>query len=237
LCSSHKFGIIRIQEHTGTKKRSELKKGSVETNIRDRSKDQKSKTKERSIMSTLAQPISLDELSLDSRDGIAELKLMSRKSDARISLASMTDRFESVDDTLFDMNKFKEECWVYIKEAVEAGGISELATRVQEDETEESGGDDGGHILVAVRTRPINERELRLQSRGCVEHLHDRKNIIVRKFNSWGDNDPYDMSFAFDQAFNESSTQAQVFKFMGWKALRNVFSGYNVSIFAYGQTG
>jgi hypothetical protein len=59
-----------------------------------------------------------------------------------------------------------------------------------------------------VRTRPTNDRERRLGTRGCIEHLDDGKNIIVRKYN-WND-EPYDMNFAFDYAFNEESTQDQV---------------------------
>ena len=56
---------------------------------------------------------------------------------------------------------------------------------------------------------------------------------IVRKYN-WKD-EPYDMPFAFDQAFPETSSQDQVFSALGWKALKYAFSGYNASIFAYGQ--
>ena len=49
--------------------------------------------------------------------------------------------------------------------------------------------------------------------------------------------EPYDLTFAFDYAFGLETHQDQVFKSMGWKALKHAFSGFNTSIFAYGQTG
>lgn len=99
-----------------------------------------------------------------------------------------------------DIETFKEECWRTIRAAHMSGGLSEMANELS--------AEDENRIIVGVRTRPINDRETRLGTRGCIEHLSDKKNIIVRKYN-WKD-EPYDMSFAFDFAFSEESTQDEV---------------------------
>jgi hypothetical protein len=101
-----------------------------------------------------------------------------------------------------DIATFKEDCWRMISTAHMGGGLSELSGDLQDGE------DDSNRIIVGVRTRPINERERRLGTRGCIEHLSDRRNLIVRKYN-WKD-EPYDMTFAFDHAFGEESTQDEV---------------------------
>jgi len=112
-------------------------------------------------------------------------------------------------DDDFDIEDFREECWRRISTACMGGGVQELASDLDDDED----ADDANRIIVAVRTRPINDREIRLGTRGCIEHLSDDRNIIVRKYN-WKD-EPYDMTFAFDHCFSEDSVQDQV----GWRGV------------------
>ena len=109
------------------------------------------------------------------------------------------------DEDDFDIEEFREDCWRRISTAAMGGGIHELAQDLDEDELE---GEDANRIIVAVRTRPINDREIRLGTRGCVENLADGRNLIIRKFN-WND-EPYDMTFAYDHSFSEDSTQDEV---------------------------
>ena len=50
-----------------------------------------------------------------------------------------------------------------------------------------------------------------------------------------GKNDPY--TFTFDNVFGQHSRQIEVFEAAGIPTVDNVLSGYNSTIFAYGQTG
>jgi hypothetical protein len=110
------------------------------------------------------------------------------------------------DDDEVDIEQFREDCWRRISTAYsQGGGITELAEDLEGDDEGEG---DKNTIKVSVRTRPVNDREIRLGTRGCIEHLADGRNIIVRKFN-WKE-EPYDMTFAFDFAFDDASTQDQV---------------------------
>lgn len=112
------------------------------------------------------------------------------------------------DDEEVDIEQFREGCWRRISTAYsQGGGIAELAEDLEGDDEGEG---DKNTIKVSVRTRPVNDREIRLGTRGCIEHLADGRNIIVRKFN-WKE-EPYDMTFAFDFAFDDASTQDQVTK-------------------------
>ena len=76
-----------------------------------------------------------------------------------------------------DIETFKEDCWRMISNAQEGDGVRGLADMLDEGDGEE----DANRIRVAVRTRPMNEREVRLGTLLCVEHLEDGKNLIVRK--------------------------------------------------------
>lgn len=151
---------------------------------------------------------SIDDLgSAESEDD--EFRPMQFRTDSVVSASSILGEIplsmlkyaSSGDDG--DIESFKEDCWRMISTAYMGGGIAELANDLSD-----ASGEDENRIMVGVRTRPINDREMRLGTRGCVEHLSDNRNIIIRKYN-WKD-EPYDMTFAFDYAFGEDSTQEQV---------------------------
>uniref|UniRef100_A0A8C9AY73 Kinesin family member 13A n=1 Tax=Prolemur simus TaxID=1328070 RepID=A0A8C9AY73_PROSS len=82
-------------------------------------------------------------------------------------------------------------------------------------------------VKVAVRVRPMNRRELELNTK-CVVEMEGNQTV-----------------FAFDYCFwsmDESNTakyagQEVVFKCLGEGILEKAFQGYNACIFAYGQTG
>uniref|UniRef100_A0A3Q3JIR6 Kinesin motor domain-containing protein n=1 Tax=Monopterus albus TaxID=43700 RepID=A0A3Q3JIR6_MONAL len=90
-------------------------------------------------------------------------------------------------------------------------------------------------VKVAVRVRPMNRREIELNTK-CVLDMEDNQTVL---------HPPPSNVFAFDHCFwsmDESNTlkyagQEVVFKCLGEGILENAFQGYNACIFAYGQTG
>ncbi|KAM4687962.1 kinesin-like protein KIF13A [Discoglossus pictus] len=101
-------------------------------------------------------------------------------------------------------------------------------------------------VIVAVRVRPMNRREMDLNTKCVVEMEGNQTVLQPPPTNSkQGDNRKPPKVFAFDYCFwsmDESNTskyagQESVFKCLGEGILDNAFQGYNACIFAYGQTG
>ncbi|KRF79296.1 uncharacterized protein Dvir_GJ21351, isoform B [Drosophila virilis] len=97
-------------------------------------------------------------------------------------------------------------------------------------------------VKVAVRVRPFNSREIARESK-CIIEMSGATTAItnpkvppntsesIKRFNfdySYWSHDPRDSDF---------STQSMVYKDIGEEMLQHSFDGYNVCIFAYGQTG
>ncbi|XP_018789007.1 PREDICTED: kinesin-like protein unc-104 isoform X7 [Bactrocera latifrons] len=97
-------------------------------------------------------------------------------------------------------------------------------------------------VKVAVRVRPFNSREIGRESK-CIIQMSGATTAItnpkvplnsseaIKSFNfdySYWSHDPRDAEF---------STQEMVYKDIGEEMLQHSFDGYNVCIFAYGQTG
>ncbi|XP_032306997.1 kinesin-like protein unc-104 isoform X11 [Drosophila ananassae] len=97
-------------------------------------------------------------------------------------------------------------------------------------------------VKVAVRVRPFNSREIARESK-CIIEMSGATTAItnpkvppntsesVKRFNfdySYWSHDHHDADF---------STQSMVYKDIGEEMLQHSFDGYNVCIFAYGQTG
>ncbi|XP_016988776.1 kinesin-like protein unc-104 isoform X3 [Drosophila rhopaloa] len=97
-------------------------------------------------------------------------------------------------------------------------------------------------VKVAVRVRPFNSREIGRESKCIIEMAGATTAITnpkvppntsdsVKRFNfdySYWSHDHHDADF---------STQSMVYKDIGEEMLQHSFDGYNVCIFAYGQTG
>ncbi|XP_070069521.1 kinesin-like protein unc-104 isoform X3 [Drosophila takahashii] len=97
-------------------------------------------------------------------------------------------------------------------------------------------------VKVAVRVRPFNSREIARESKCIIEMAGATTAITnpkvppntsdsVKRFNfdySYWSHDHHDADF---------STQEMVYKDIGEEMLQHSFDGYNVCIFAYGQTG
>ncbi|XP_055083541.1 kinesin-like protein KIF13A isoform X2 [Periophthalmus magnuspinnatus] len=100
-------------------------------------------------------------------------------------------------------------------------------------------------VKVAVRVRPMNRREIELNTK-CVVDMEDNQTVLhPPTSNGKGENRKQPKVFAFDHCFwsmDESNVpkyagQEVVFKCLGEGILENAFQGYNACIFAYGQTG
>ncbi|XP_053323015.1 kinesin-like protein KIF13A isoform X1 [Spea bombifrons] len=101
-------------------------------------------------------------------------------------------------------------------------------------------------VKVAVRVRPVNRREIDLNTKCIVEMDGNQTILQPPPANAkQGENRKPPKVFAFDYCFwsmDESNTskyagQETVFKCLGEGILDNAFQGYNACIFAYGQTG
>ncbi|XP_026882422.2 kinesin-like protein KIF1A isoform X4 [Electrophorus electricus] len=97
----------------------------------------------------------------------------------------------------------------------------------------------GASVKVAVRVRPFNSRELGKESKCIIQMSGNTTTIINPKqpkenksfnfdYSYWSHTSPEDVNYA---------CQKQVYKDIGEEMLLHAFEGYNVCIFAYGQTG
>ena len=87
-------------------------------------------------------------------------------------------------------------------------------------------------VMVAVRCRPFNQREIN----------QEEEKIVVIKENGYAALKPPDDSmplreFNFDYTYDDDSVQPTVYQNLGAPLLDKAFGGWNGTIFAYGQTG
>ncbi|XP_043279198.1 kinesin-like protein unc-104 isoform X4 [Venturia canescens] len=97
-------------------------------------------------------------------------------------------------------------------------------------------------VKVAVRVRPFNNREICREAQCIIEMTGNTTSIVnpkappgtkdaIKSFN-------YDYSYhSMDPNDSNYSSQIMVYKDIGEEMLQHAFEGYNVCIFAYGQTG
>ncbi|CAD6243285.1 GSCOCG00013021001-RA-CDS [Cotesia congregata] len=97
-------------------------------------------------------------------------------------------------------------------------------------------------VKVAVRVRPFNNREILREAQCIIEMAGNTTSIVnpkappntkeaIKSFN-------YDYSYhSMDPNDDNYSSQIMVYKDIGEEMLLHAFEGYNVCIFAYGQTG
>ncbi|KAM4628695.1 kinesin-like protein KIF1A [Polymixia lowei] len=97
----------------------------------------------------------------------------------------------------------------------------------------------GASVKVAVRVRPFNSREIGKESKCIIQMSGNTTTILNPKqpkenksfnfdYSYWSHTSPEDINYA---------SQVQVYKDIGEEMLLHAFEGYNVCIFAYGQTG
>lgn len=98
------------------------------------------------------------------------------------------------------------------------------------------------HIKVFVRCRPRNEREINENSSVVVstaaEGLHRGKEICIQSGTGLSTSMPTQAkAYAFDRVFGPESDQQMIFDMGVSNSLKEMFEGYNCTVFAYGQTG
>ncbi|XP_063699517.1 kinesin-like protein Klp61F [Culicoides brevitarsis] len=88
------------------------------------------------------------------------------------------------------------------------------------------------NIQVYVRLRPMNSRERGIRSQEVVE-VPNHKEVIARVLLDA----KTQKKFSFDRAFGPDSKQHEVYATVVAPLIDEVLSGYNCTVFAYGQTG
>lgn len=96
-------------------------------------------------------------------------------------------------------------------------------------------------VKVAVRVRPFNARERARQAK-CIIRMdqHEQTTFIRNPADDTIKHYKYDYSYwSCDENVNNQkfASQQQVYQDLGIEMLEHAFEGYNVCIFAYGQTG
>ena len=86
---------------------------------------------------------------------------------------------------------------------------------------------DEENITCYVRCRPLNQRELELGA-NCIDISKDKRSITLKN---------YDNSYTYDKIFPAETDQKTIFNEIGLPLVKKFLSGYNSTIFAYGQTG
>ena len=91
---------------------------------------------------------------------------------------------------------------------------------------------DATAVRTAVRIRPLCEKEIKEGSRTAAHAISESATI---ELGASGSGDPRRM--VFDQVYGDSSTSSAVYEGSVAPLLLRALEGYNVTIFAYGQTG
>ena len=91
-------------------------------------------------------------------------------------------------------------------------------------------GDQRDNVKVAIRIRPLNEKERQECGKSgiCIQEPNKTLSIDIKSEKK---------SFTFDYIASEEVTQQEVFERIGKPITSSCLSGYNGTIFAYGQTG
>jgi len=94
-------------------------------------------------------------------------------------------------------------------------------------QTNNPANNDEENITCYVRCRPLNSRELELNA-NCIEISKDKTSISLKN---------YDHNYTYDKIFPAETDQKTIFQEIGLPLVKKFLSGYNSTIFAYGQTG
>ncbi|GFO42049.1 kinesin-like protein, partial [Plakobranchus ocellatus] len=90
------------------------------------------------------------------------------------------------------------------------------------------------NIQVAVRCRPVNSIEKKQGSCSILQCDRVKKEVCVKERHGVN---PYTKTYSFDHVFPPDSEQIDVYKAVVKPVVEEVLTGYNCTIFAYGQTG
>lgn len=82
-------------------------------------------------------------------------------------------------------------------------------------------------VKVAVRVRPLNNREKLHQHQPCVRLSSETNQLVIGK----------DKIFTFDYVLAPKTSQSDLYESCVHQLVQSIFDGYNSTVFAYGQTG
>jgi hypothetical protein len=88
----------------------------------------------------------------------------------------------------------------------------------------------GDNVKVVIRIRPLNDREVHEGSRRCLVAQVERSAITLEA-------KPKPKTFTYDFVADEDISQDEIFQVVGKPITTSCLSGYNGTVFAYGQTG
>ncbi|VDK86981.1 unnamed protein product [Onchocerca ochengi] len=89
----------------------------------------------------------------------------------------------------------------------------------------------GESVRVICRCRPLNNRELNLNSQVCVQMDQSCGQVILQGENGCT------KQFTFDGVYYMDATAEQIYNEIVYPLVESVIQGYNGTVFAYGQTG
>lgn len=89
-------------------------------------------------------------------------------------------------------------------------------------------------VKVIIRARPMNTKE-KIDNRKNILNIKSNIGLIQITNPEEPNNEP--KTFTFDAAYDENSTQRQVYDEIAYPLVESVIGGFNGTIFAYGQTG
>lgn len=93
----------------------------------------------------------------------------------------------------------------------------------------------GERVVVSVRLRPLNEKEISRNDALDWECINDTT-IIFKNHLPIPERSMYPSAYTFDRVFRSDSTTREVYEAGAKEVALSVVSGINSSIFAYGQT-
>eukprot|EP00501_MAST-03F_sp_TOSAG23-6_P002502 GSMAST32.ASY1.ANO1.2639.1 assembled CDS len=91
---------------------------------------------------------------------------------------------------------------------------------------------DSGRVRVAVRIRPLGQKELDNNDSICIEKI-----ATIPPQLKIGTSDNNSTNFTFDFLFDPTSTQDDIYSTCVKDLVSNCFEGFNATVIAYGQTG
>ena len=90
--------------------------------------------------------------------------------------------------------------------------------------------DSKDNVKVAIRVRPLNHRETAEANKKCISINQTQNSLSL-------DAKPEPKVYYYDYVADESESQSKIFEEVGKPIANSCLSGYNGTIFAYGQTG
>jgi len=99
------------------------------------------------------------------------------------------------------------------------------------------------NILVAVRVRPLNSKELTFSNYETLKVLDNKVVVLLDPQNQFDPNDVFranrnkEKQYAFDYAFDQNDDTSMVFENTTKFLIPGVINGFNATVFAYGATG